>query len=136
MHSRARRSCVTAQLRPSPCWRWRELWRAIALPNRNFSKLNKTLNLNRCFNRNALLGYLNPNSSEQGPQLVRIIDVECPKCLRRFRTVPSVVEHTGAVYCSVCGTSMKISEPKPITALSEDDGGRRAAAHPGGRRRS
>ncbi|HEY2168813.1 MAG TPA: hypothetical protein VGJ30_04255 [Candidatus Angelobacter sp.] len=40
--------------------------------------------------------------------------------MRKFRTVPSVVEHAGWVYCSVCGTRMTISEPKPVSALSKD----------------
>ena len=84
----------------------------------------------------ALLGYLNPNSIEQGPQLVRIIDVECPKCLRKFRTVPAVVEHAGSVYCSVCGTSMKISEPKPITVLSDEESSEAAQRLPRSSRRS
>lgn len=68
----------------------------------------------------TLLGYKNPKSQKQGLQLVQIIDVQCPKCLRKFKTVPSVVEHAGWVYCSVCGTRMNISDPKPITALSKD----------------
>jgi|GEM_PF-5658732 hypothetical protein len=68
----------------------------------------------------TLLGYKNPNSHEQGSQLVQIIDVQCPKCLRKFKTVPSVVEHAGWVYCSVCGTRMNISEPRPVTTLSKE----------------
>jgi uncharacterized Zn finger protein (UPF0148 family) len=67
-----------------------------------------------------LVGYQNLKSFDQGPQLVHIIDVQCPKCQRKFRTVPSVVEHAGWVYCSVCGTRMTISEPKPVTALSKE----------------
>lgn len=68
----------------------------------------------------TLLGYKNPKSQEQGLQLVQIIDVQCPKCLRKFKTVPSVVEHAGWVYCSVCGTRMNISDPRPVTTLSKD----------------
>jgi hypothetical protein len=30
------------------------------------------------------------------------------------------VEHAGWVNCSVCGTRMIISDPKPVTALSKD----------------
>ena len=55
----------------------------------------------------------------QGYPLVHIIDVTCPGCSRKFRTVPSVIEHSGFVYCSVCGSRMEISEPQPITVLSE-----------------
>lgn len=68
----------------------------------------------------TLLGYKNPKSHEQGLQLVQIIDVQCPKCLRKFKTVPSVVEHAGWVYCSVCGTRMNISDPRPVSALSKE----------------
>jgi len=53
----------------------------------------------------------------QGSPLVEIIDVKCPKCNRGFRTVPAVVEHAGAVYCSVCGTLMTISAPQPVHIL-------------------
>lgn len=67
-----------------------------------------------------LIGYRHPNFSRQGPDLVHIVDVECPKCLRKFRTVPSVVEHAGWVYCSVCGTRMSISAPKPVSILSSE----------------
>ena len=67
-----------------------------------------------------MLGYKNSKSHEQGLQLVQIIDVQCPKCLRKFKTVPSVVEHAGWVYCSVCGTRMNISEPRPVSTLSKD----------------
>jgi hypothetical protein len=70
----------------------------------------------------TLLGYKNPKSQEQGLQLVQIIDIQCPKCLRKFKTVPSVVEHAGWVYCSVCGTRMNISDPRPVTTLSKDAG--------------
>jgi uncharacterized Zn finger protein (UPF0148 family) len=55
---------------------------------------------------------------EQGSPLVTIIDVKCPKCLRKFRTVPAVVEHTGAVYCSACGARMEVSTPQPVSVLS------------------
>jgi hypothetical protein len=58
------------------------------------------------------------NQKEQGSQLLQIIDVQCPKCQRKFRTVPSVVEHAGWMYCSVCGTRMNISDPRPISSLS------------------
>ena len=68
----------------------------------------------------TLLGYWNPKSENQDPPLVHIVDVECPKCLRKFKTVPSVVEHAGWMYCSVCGTRMNISDPRPVTALSKD----------------
>jgi uncharacterized Zn finger protein (UPF0148 family) len=67
-----------------------------------------------------LVGYHDINTFNQGSQLVHIIDVQCPKCCRKFRTVPSVVEHAGWVYCAVCGTRMTVSEPRPVTALSED----------------
>jgi uncharacterized Zn finger protein (UPF0148 family) len=67
--------------------------------------------------------------------LVHIVDVECPKCLRRFRTVPSVVEHTGSVHCSVCGTRMSISEPQPVSVLAKKDA-REAARVPGSRNSS
>ena len=56
-------------------------------------------------------------SLEQGSPLVTIIDVKCPKCMRKFRTVPAVVEHTGAVYCSVCGARMEVSTPQPVSVL-------------------
>ena len=69
---------------------------------------------------NTLVGYQHLKSFDQGLQLVQIVDVHCPKCMRKFRTVPSVVEHAGWVYCSVCGTRMNISDPKPVTALSKD----------------
>ena len=68
----------------------------------------------------SLLGYV--KSSDQGLHLVHIVDVQCPKCLRKFRTVPSVVEHAGWMYCSVCGSRMNISDPRPVTALSNDAG--------------
>ncbi|HEY2499316.1 MAG TPA: hypothetical protein VGK24_19830 [Candidatus Angelobacter sp.] len=71
---------------------------------------------------NTLVGYEYLKSLDQGFQLVHIVDVQCPKCLRKFRTVPSVVEHAGWVYCAVCGTRMNISEPKPVSALSEKGG--------------
>jgi uncharacterized Zn-finger protein len=67
-----------------------------------------------------LIGYQHLKSIDQGLQLVHIVDVQCPKCMRKFRTVPSVVEHAGWVNCSVCGTRMIISDPKPVTALSKD----------------
>ncbi len=70
----------------------------------------------------TLLGYSHLKSFKQGLQLVNIVDVQCPKCLRKFRTVPSVVEHAGWMYCSVCGTRMNISDPRPVTALSKEDG--------------
>jgi uncharacterized Zn finger protein (UPF0148 family) len=66
----------------------------------------------------TLLGY-SYSKLKQGPQLVHIIDVQCPKCMRKFRTVPAVVEHSGWVYCSVCGTRMEISDPKPVSVLSK-----------------
>ena len=50
--------------------------------------------------------------------LVKIIEVNCPKCLRKFRTVPAVVENAGAMYCPVCGSRMKVSQPKPVSVLS------------------
>lgn len=50
--------------------------------------------------------------------MVHIIDVECPKCMRKFRTVPSVVEHAGSVYCSACGSRMNISAPQPVSVLA------------------
>ena len=56
-------------------------------------------------------------SLEQGSPLVTIIDVKCPKCMRKFRTVPAVVEHTGAVYCSACGARMEVSTPQPVSVL-------------------
>lgn len=68
---------------------------------------------------NTLVGYQYLKSPDQGLQLVHIVEVQCPKCLRKFRTVPSVVEHAGWVNCSVCGTRMNISEPKPVAALSQ-----------------
>lgn len=68
----------------------------------------------------TLLGYSYPKFQKQGHQLVHIVDVECPKCLRKFKTVPSVVEHAGWMYCSVCGTRMNISDPRPVTALSKE----------------
>ena len=67
-----------------------------------------------------MVGYQHLKSTSQGFQLVHIVDVQCPKCMRKFRTVPSVVEHAGWVYCSVCGTRMTISKPKPVSALSKD----------------
>lgn len=51
--------------------------------------------------------------------MVQIIDVKCPKCMRKFRTVPAVVEHAGSVYCSVCGARMEVSEPQPVSVLRE-----------------
>jgi uncharacterized Zn finger protein (UPF0148 family) len=68
----------------------------------------------------TLLGYSYSKFQKQGPQLVHIVDVECPKCLRKFKTVPSVVEHAGWMYCSVCGTRMNISDPRPVSALSKE----------------
>jgi hypothetical protein len=70
----------------------------------------------------TLLGYWKPKFLEQDLQLVQIIDIQCPKCLRKFRTVPSVVEHAGWMYCSVCGTRMNISDPRPVTSLSKKNG--------------
>jgi hypothetical protein len=70
----------------------------------------------------TLLGYWKPKFLEQDFQLVQIIDIQCPKCLRKFRTVPSVVEHAGWMYCSVCGTRMNISDPRPVTSLSKAGG--------------
>jgi hypothetical protein len=67
----------------------------------------------------TLLGYWKRKFLEQDFKLVQIIDVQCPKCLRKFRTVPSVVEHAGWMYCSVCGTRMNISDPRPVTSLSK-----------------
>ncbi len=61
-----------------------------------------------CENREVLQGY----------PLVQIIDVTCPRCNRKFRTVPTVIEHSGFVYCSVCGARMEVSEPQPISVLS------------------
>jgi len=51
--------------------------------------------------------------------LVHIVDVECANCGRKFRTVPSVVEHAGAIDCPVCGVHMKISREHPVSVLSE-----------------
>lgn len=57
-------------------------------------------------------------SLEQGARLVQIVDVKCPKCHRKFRTVPSVLEHAGSLRCPVCGTSMAVSEPQPVEVLN------------------
>lgn len=51
--------------------------------------------------------------------MVKIVDVKCPRCTRKFRTVPSVLEHAGSVYCSVCGTRMEISDPQPVSVLGQ-----------------
>jgi uncharacterized Zn-finger protein len=50
--------------------------------------------------------------------LVKIIEVKCPKCQRKFRTVPAVVEHAGEFYCPVCSSRMKVSEPQPVSVLA------------------
>lgn len=50
--------------------------------------------------------------------MVEIIEVKCPKCLRKFRTVPTVVENAGAVYCPACGSQMEVSQPQPVSVLS------------------
>jgi uncharacterized Zn finger protein (UPF0148 family) len=89
--------------------------------------LTKIDGVSRCQAGITLLGYRHCKSFEQGPQLVHIVDVECPKCSRKFRTVPSVVEHAGSVYCSVCGSRMNVSDPKPVSALSEANGNHHTA---------
>ena len=58
------------------------------------------------------------NLKGQDQSVVQIIRVECPRCNRQFRTVPTVVEHTGSIYCPQCGARMNISEPMPVTVLS------------------
>lgn len=50
--------------------------------------------------------------------LVKIIEVKCPKCRRKFRTVPTVVEHAGEFYCPVCSSRMKVSQPQPVSVLA------------------
>lgn len=50
--------------------------------------------------------------------MLQIVDVKCPRCLRKFRTVPAVVEHEGSLYCSTCGARMEISSPQPVSVLS------------------
>ena len=50
--------------------------------------------------------------------LVKIIEVKCPKCQRRFRTVPAVVEHAGEFYCPVCSSRMDVSAPQPVAVLA------------------
>ncbi|HLJ88897.1 MAG TPA: hypothetical protein VKZ53_18910 [Candidatus Angelobacter sp.] len=50
---------------------------------------------------------------------LQIITVCCPQCSRRFRTVPTVLENRGPVDCPVCGSRMNISEPQPLSVLSE-----------------
>jgi uncharacterized Zn-finger protein len=50
--------------------------------------------------------------------LVQIIEVKCPGCQRKFRTVPTVVEHAGEFYCPICSSRMKVSEPKPVSVLA------------------
>jgi uncharacterized Zn finger protein len=58
-------------------------------------------------------------SLQQGAPLVQIVDVTCPSCHRKFRTVPSVLEHAGSVRCSACGTPMVVSDPQPVAVLNE-----------------
>jgi hypothetical protein len=54
--------------------------------------------------------------------LVQIIDVTCPKCRRKFRTVPAVVKHAGEFLCPTCGLLMEISEPQPVSVLARARG--------------
>ncbi len=51
--------------------------------------------------------------------MVQIVDVQCANCGRKFRTVPSVVEHAGAIDCPVCGVRMKISREQPVSVLAQ-----------------
>ncbi|HEX7284935.1 MAG TPA: hypothetical protein VF532_02070 [Candidatus Angelobacter sp.] len=50
--------------------------------------------------------------------MVQIIEVRCPQCQRKFRTVPAVVEHAGEFYCPVCTSRMKVSDPQPVSVLA------------------
>lgn len=54
--------------------------------------------------------------------LVTIITVQCPRCRREFRTVPTVLENSGTVYCPQCGARMNVSDPQPISVLSRSRG--------------
>lgn len=54
--------------------------------------------------------------------LVKIVTVQCPGCHREFRTVPSVLENSGTVYCPQCGARMNVSDPEPISVLSRSSG--------------
>ena len=66
-----------------------------------------------------MIGLSIPNYKIGIESLVQIVKVHCPQCYREFRTVPSVVDHAGAVYCPQCGTRMNVSEPLSISILSE-----------------
>jgi hypothetical protein len=54
--------------------------------------------------------------------LVQIIEVACPKCRRKFRTVPAVVQHAGDLYCPKCGLPMEVSAPQPVSVLARAKG--------------
>lgn len=58
------------------------------------------------------------NSKVRVDTLVEIVKVQCPRCQRHFRTVPSVVDRSGPVYCPECGAHMKVSDPQPVSSLS------------------
>jgi DNA-directed RNA polymerase subunit RPC12/RpoP len=57
------------------------------------------------------------NKTGQEYSLVNIISVKCPNCSRMFRTVPSVLEHSGGMYCPKCGIRMEVSDPEPISSI-------------------
>jgi len=50
---------------------------------------------------------------------VQIVKVHCPRCGREFNTVPTVIENAGTVYCPQCGARMNVSEPHPVSILSQ-----------------
>lgn len=60
--------------------------------------------------------------SRSGVRPVQIIEVTCPKCRRKFRTVPAVMQHAGDLYCPTCGLLMEVSAPQPVTVLARARG--------------
>ncbi len=63
-----------------------------------------------------------PNPQIGMNALVQIVTVQCPRCNREFRTVPSVLENSGPVYCPRCGARMNVSQPQPLSVLSSSKG--------------
>lgn len=63
--------------------------------------------------------YEDSNPKFRVDALVKIVTVQCPRCSREFRTVPTVLENAGTVYCPQCGARMTVSDPQPVSILSK-----------------
>src|SRR5262249_15271816 len=98
--------------KPLPCWRWREWSQVPESRAKDFCDCKMRASIGSLSSTNPGTGLFH---------LVQIVKVHCPRCGREFRTVPTVIEHAGTVYCPRCGARMNVSEPHPVSVLSQSN---------------